>query len=143
MSQLVRFGPNTEMSRLYRDVDSVFRDFFGQSNDNGDPWVPQVEIRETDDAYVVHMDVPGMQKENFQIDYHNGALTVGGERRAEERNEEEQVVRVERRYGSFYRSFALPKAVAAEKISASYQDGVLRIEVPKTEESKPRRISVE
>lgn len=142
MSQLVRFAPGTEMRRLRNDLDTVFRDFFGPVAESSDGWTPAVEIRETEDAYHVQIDVPGIRKEDIQIDFHNGTLAVSGERRMVEKSEGESVVRVERRYGSFYRSFGLPMQVDSDNIRASYEDGVLRLDIPKAEESKPRRIAV-
>lgn len=145
MNSLIRFSPSTEMRRLQRELDSVFSDFLAPvRNGEGEAaWSPRVDVRETDNEYTLHLDVPGVKKEDFTIDYHDGTLSVSGERRVEDRQEGESLVRVERAYGSFYRSFALPKAIDQEHISARCEDGVLSIRVPKAEESKPRRIAVQ
>ncbi len=144
MNSLIRFSPGTEMRRLQRELDSVFNEFLTPArNGDGDAqWSPRVDVKETENDYTLRLDVPGVRKDDFNIDYHDGTLTVSGERHAEDRQEGESMVRVERVHGAFYRSFALPKAVQHDAISAQYEDGVLTIHVPKAEESKPRRISV-
>ncbi len=117
MNSMIRFSPGTEMRRLQRELDSVFNDFLTPSRENGDAsWSPRVDVRETENDYTLHLDVPGMKKDDLNIDYHAGTLAVSGERKAEDRQEGESMVRVERMYGSFYRSFALPKAVQHDEI---------------------------
>ena len=145
MNSIVRFSPTHEMRRLQRDLDSVFSDFFApaRAGEGESQWSPRVDVRETENDYTIHVDVPGVQKEDLSIDYHEGTLTVSGERRAENRQEGESLLRVERLYGSFYRSFTLPKAVDTDNIKASCENGVLTLHVPKAEESKPRRIAVQ
>ena len=131
---------------LQREIDRVFDSFFGNGNGSDEAaaatWTPRVDLAETEDGYLIHLDVPGMSKEDLDINFHENALTVRGERKAEEASEQRNYVRVERAYGSFYRSFTLPKAIKHEGIEANYQDGVLTVRVPKAEESKPRRIEV-
>lgn len=147
MTSLIRFTPNRELRQMQREIDRLFENFFpARPEGNGDAetavWSPRVDLAETADAYLIDLDVPGMAKDDFAINYHEGTLTVSGERKAEETKEERNYVRVERTYGHFYRSFTLPKAVNEEKIGAAYKDGVLSIRVPKAEESKPRRIKI-
>lgn len=148
MNSLVRFSPSTEMRRLQREVDQLFESFFpARRNEDQEAadqavWAPRVDLKETDDHYIVHLDVPGMKKEDLQIRYQDGTLSVSGERFAEQDEQQEDFVRIERSFGRFYRSFALPKRVDDDKIEANYQDGVLTVRVPKAEETKPRRIEV-
>ena len=146
MTRMIRYAPGREMRTLQREIDRVFDSFFGNGG-NGDEngsatWAPRVDLAETEDGYLIHLDVPGMSKEELDINFHENVLTVRGERKAEEANEQRNYVRVERAYGGFYRSFTLPKAIKQDEIEANYQDGVLTIRVPKAEESKPRRIEV-
>lgn len=145
MTNLIRFSPATELRRLQNEVDRLF-DGYWPTRSNGDEpttmWSPRVDVTETEDAYHVHLDVPGIPKESIEINYQDGSLTVSGERKASEKSEEESYIRVERTFGRFFRSFSLPKTVQSEHISASYDNGVLSILVPKAEESKPRRIQV-
>jgi HSP20 family protein len=145
MTNLARFSPSSEMRGLQREIDRLFDQFFpARSTGETDStvWAPRTDLIESEDAYVIHLDVPGMAKDELDVNYQDGMLTIAGERKSEQRNENDNVVRIERALGRFYRSFGLPRAVNAAKISASYTDGVLTVRVPKAEESKPRRIKV-
>ena len=147
MANLTRFSPATDLARLQREFDQMFETFFpvrngGSTETANAVWSPRVDFAETDDAYLAWLDIPGMSKNDFEINYHDGVLSVSGERQAEQRDEKHNYVRVERSYGRFFRSFTLPKSVNADKIQANYSDGVLRLHIPKAEESKPRRISI-
>ena len=146
MTNLVRFSPTAELRRMQREIDRLFEDVVpNRSNGDGETavWSPRVDLAETDDAYVIHLDTPGMSKEDFNLNWQSDTLTVSGERKWKEESSKDNYVRIERNYGHFFRSFALPKAVDGEQITASYQDGVLTIRVPKAEESKPRRIAIQ
>ena len=144
MASLIRFSPPTEMRSLQREIDRMFDSFFptGAGDQEQAVWTPRVDLAETEDLYLVHLDVPGMKKDELTINYQDGTLTVSGERRFENKDEKANFVRVERRFGHFYRSFELPKAIVSDKIEASYDDGVLNIRIPKAEESKPRSIKI-
>lgn len=148
MNGLTRFSPRSDLRNLQREVDRVFDTFFRPSRESDEEssamWRPRVDLAETDDAYQIHVDVPGMRKEDIDINFQNGQLTVSGERRAEtsESDEKRNYMRVERSYGRFYRSFSLPNTVAIDQIEANYENGVLNIRVPKTEEQRPRRIEI-
>ncbi len=145
MTSLIRFSPPTEIRHLQREIDRLFDNFFPVRNtENGDnlAWSPRVDLSETDDAYVVHADVPGLKKDEIEINFQDGTLSVSGERRFEEKEEGQRFVRVERSYGRFYRAFTLPLTVNPEGITAHFEDGVLTVSVPKAEESKPRRIEI-
>lgn len=106
-------------------------------------WHPNVDVYETDDSYVLKADLPGINKEDIKIDLNNDSLTLTGERKFEEKVEKDKYVRIERRYGSFSRSFALSDRVDRENIAANYKDGVLEITLPKKQEAKPKEIKVE
>ncbi len=146
MSNLTRFFPSNDLSRMQKEFDRLFSDFLpAASPAEGNAqrsWIPSVDLSETKDAYLLHLDVPGMDKDELSINFHEGVLTVSGERKAETRTEDHNAVRLERSFGHFYRRFSLPATVQAEKISAAYKDGVLLIEVPKAEEVKPMKIKV-
>ena len=146
MANLTRSSSN-DLRSLQREIDRMFDGFFparrsGSDEETSAVWAPRMDLSETDDAYHIHLDVPGMTKEDLNINFHDGQLAVSGERKREETNEQRDFVRVERSYGSFYRSFRLPKQVDADNIEASYESGVLTVRVPKSQESKPRRIEV-
>lgn len=140
---------NRGLNDLQREIDRAFDRFFpSQSQSDGDAseqavWAPRTDLLETEDAYRIHLDVPGVNKNDLTINYKDNQLTVSGERASNRTSEEAEYVRVERAFGHFYRSFTLPRTVNAEGISADYEAGVLTIHVPKTEEVKPRQIEIQ
>ncbi len=144
MTSLIRFSPPTELRSLQREIDRMFDNFFPRGNGDTEQavWTPRVDLAENEDAYLVHVDVPGMKKDELAINYQDGTLAISGERKFEEKEEKANFVRVERRFGHFYRSFDLPKTVNADKIEATYHDGVLDIRIPKAEETKPKPIRI-
>ncbi len=148
MTKIARFTPNDELRRMQRDFDRLFSAFFTPARTEGSTdvetavWMPRVDLEETADAYLIHMDLPGLSKKDLNISFHEGVLTVSGDRKMETREEKSNFVHVERQFGRFYRSFTLPKAVDESKIEASYKDGVLLIRVPKVEAVRPRQIEV-
>ena len=104
-------------------------------------WVPPVDVAETQEKILVRAEVPGMKQEDISIEFSNGLLTIRGDRKLE-KSEGVTWHRVERIYGNFSRSFTLPRSVDPERISASYREGILEIEVPKREEAKPKHIRI-
>ena len=145
MTQLTRRTPNRTVRDLQREVDSIFDQFFGRDSDEDTStvWAPRTDLSETDDAFRIRLDVPGMTKEDITINLQSNTLTVSGERTTERQEENEEYVRVERAFGNFHRTFALPDAVDAENVEAAYEDGVLTINVPKTETSTRRQIEIQ
>jgi HSP20 family protein len=105
-------------------------------------WAPALDISERKDAYLVTVELPGVEAEDLEITMEDGLLTIQGERHFAHDSSEQQFHRVERRYGAFRRSITLPAQVLAEQIEASFDNGVLQILVPKMEEAKPKRIQV-
>ena len=105
-------------------------------------WAPAVDISERKDAYLVTVELPGVEADDLDITLEDGLLTIQGERHFAHDSSEQHFHRVERRYGAFRRSITLPAHVLAEGIQASFEDGVLQILVPKAEEAKPKRIQV-
>lgn len=101
--------------------------------------LPAVNVKETDDDYVIEVAAPGMKKKDFKINYHNDVLTISSERKEENENEEDNYSRREFSYQSFQRSFTVPQqSVDGDKIEAGYNDGILSIKLPKREEVKPK-----
>jgi HSP20 family protein len=115
-----------------------------QGNDRAMPtaWAPALDISERKDAYLVMVELPGVEPDDLQITMEDGLLTIQGERQFTAESSEQQFHRVERRYGAFRRSITLPAQVQAEQIEATFDNGVLEIVVPKAEEAKPKRIQV-
>ena len=105
-------------------------------------WAPALDISERKDAYLVTVELPGVEAEDLDITMEDGLLTIQGERRVAQDSSEQQFHRVERSYGAFRRSITLPAQVMTEGIEASAEDGVLQIVVPKMEQAKPKRIQV-
>jgi len=147
MTQMTRYTPMRSLGDLQREVDDIFNRFFSGNDGSGSAsssvWAPRTDLVESDDTYTLRLDVPGMRKDDISINVQNGTLTVSGERALERTSEGEERVRVERSYGTFHRTFALPSSVDATNIEATYDNGVLTIDVPKTEKASRRRIEIE
>ncbi len=139
---IVRWEPAGELASMEIDrLNRMFSDFYGEAFSRA--WVPPVDIYETDAHEVVlKAELPDMKREDINVTFENGVLTLKGERKFGEDVKKEHFQRVERRHGAFSRSFTLPNTVDAGKIAASYKDGVLTIRLPQREEAKPKQIAV-
>jgi HSP20 family protein len=137
--------PPQDFKTLQTQLNRIFEPFARMTATDEDlvsgAWVPPVDVAETQDKILVRAEVPGIKQDEIQIEFENGLLTLRGER-AIEKTEGLTWHRVERTYGNFSRSFTLPRTVDPEKITASYRDGILEIEVPKREEAKPKQIRI-
>jgi HSP20 family protein len=105
-------------------------------------FVPPVDIYEDEHSITLSLEVPGIQEKDIDLRLENNTLTVRGERRFEQEEKEENFHRIERRYGSFSRSFTLPNTVDSEKVDANYENGVLKIRLAKRAEAKPKQIKI-
>ena len=105
-------------------------------------WSPTLDVLEDKDNYFILAELPGLKREDIKVSLEDGTLTISGERKTETRTEETLVHRVERYSGRFERSVTLPATVSAEKVKATYTDGVLSLTLPKSEQAKPKRIDV-
>lgn len=147
MTKMTRYTPTRTLRDLQREVDTIFDQFFNRSGDDNSGgsavWAPRTDLVETDNAYRLHLDVPGMTKEDININLQNNTLSVSGTRAAAQTDEGDEYVRVERTFGNFHRTFTLPEAVDADNIEATYNDGVLEINVPKTEKTARRQIEIQ
>jgi HSP20 family protein len=108
----------------------------------GQGFVPALDLSETEEGYTVEVAVPGLKPEDLQITVENNVLTIKGEVRHQSDEKKRNFHRVERRFGSFQRTIALPSTVKADAINASLNGGILQLDIPKAEEVKPRRITV-
>jgi HSP20 family protein len=124
-----------EMDRVFESTGS-----FSASPTPLSRWNPAVNVYQDKDRFTVVVELPGLKKEEIEISLHDDTLTIAGERKREESSEQEFLT--ERLYGKFQRSLTLPTAVDAEKVKASYKDGLLQVELPKAEEAKPKQIEV-
>jgi HSP20 family protein len=131
------------LSSLRDEVNRLF-DFSLPARDSGlfSGWSPALDVFDDKDSLVVKVELPGLKKEEINISLHEGVLTVSGERKRDTEKKEGQSFRSERYFGKFQRSVTLPTAVDSSKVSASYKDGVLSVELPKAEEAKPKQIAV-
>lgn len=134
---VVRFDPFQEMERLHKEVHRAFDPRPGAGT-----WSPAVDVVETDSAFVLRAELPGMRQEDIDIELDGDTLTLRGERRFEPRGQNEHFVRVERSYGRFQRSYTVTTPIQAERVGASYRDGILEITLPKSEETRPRKVPV-
>jgi HSP20 family protein len=124
-----------------RDVDRLFDAFFGGQRESR-RWVPQMDLVEAEDHFVLKADLPGLDEADVSIEVQDGTLTISGERKAEHESRERGWYRIERSFGSFSRSLTLPDRVDPDGISASFDRGVLEVRIPKPEEHKPRRVEI-
>jgi len=138
-------GPWTQVSRLRNEINRLFEDPFSllaPSTSFFEGWTPAVDVFEDKDKYVVKAELPGMKKEDIEVSLDGNTLTISGERKHEEEKKEGETYRSERFFGRFQRSVTLPAAVQANKIEASYKDGMLTVTLPKSEEAKPKQIQI-
>jgi HSP20 family protein len=126
---------------LDRELDGLVKRPSGRAPTSAS-WTPAVDLRETDDGYVLEADLPGLSREDISLSVADDALTLSGEREDERGEEGDHYRRFERRLGRFERSFQFPVGIAGDKVTASYDAGVLRVTVPKHESAKPRQIEV-
>lgn len=147
---IVRWNPSRELLNVEREFNRFFNSignrFFLKDSDNDEyenaVWTPLTDISETDDNYLLKVDLPGIKKEDVKISFNDGKLTISGERKQETEEKDSKYHRVERSYGKYFRSFSLPQKIKEDKIDAEFKDGQLKITVPKAEEAKPREIEV-
>ena len=139
---IVRWEPARELETMEIErLNRMFTDFYGEAFSRA--WVPAVDIYETDQHEVVlKAELPDLKREDINLTFENGVLTLKGERKFEQEVKKENFQRIERRHGAFSRSFTLPNTVDASRISAHYKEGVLTIRLPQREEAKPKQIAV-
>lgn len=149
MTRLTRTR-NRNLNSLQNEIDRVFDRFFPSRDTEEDTsssrqavWRPRMDLAETEEAYRIDLDMPGMTKDDLKISYQDNQLVVSGERESDRKEENEEFVRVERSFGHFRRSFTLPRTVDEDNISATYDNGVLTITVPKTDTEKTRQIDIQ
>ena len=145
MTVLTRWDPFRELSALQNRMSRLFEEQYGTGREESltaGAFVPPVDIYEDEHSLQLKLEVPGIEQKDLDVKVENNVLTVSGERKFEKEEKEENFRRVERRYGSFTRSFTLPNTVNPEDVSADYNDGVLKIRLGKRAEAKPKQIKV-
>lgn len=147
--KLTRFQQPELSSTLWSLRDEINRLFDWPSlnpsgtTDGFNHWAPALDVYEDNDHVIVTAELPGMKKEDIEISLHENVLSIRGERKNEKKYDGASTSREERFFGRFERSFALPKAVEADQVKATYQHGILTINLPKSPEAKPRQIKVQ
>jgi HSP20 family protein len=146
---LIRWEPAREVASLQQEMNRLFSSFFDTPAPGGGGnsgalrrWVPAMDLVETDDAFVLKADLPGLDEKDIGIEVEDNVLTISGDRKAEHEESREGYYRVERAFGSFRRSLTLPEGVDPEKVKANFDKGVLAVRIPKPEDRKPRRVSI-
>jgi HSP20 family protein len=145
MTVLTRWEPFRELSGLQNRMNRLFEEQYGGSREESlttGAFAPPVDIYEDEHSIQLKLEVPGIDEKDLDIRVENNVLSVSGERKFEKEEKEENFRRVERRYGSFSRSFTLPNTVSTEDIQAEYTNGVLNIRLAKRAEAKPKQIKV-
>ena len=145
---ILRWDPFSDMVTLRDQINRMFEE--SMSRNTGRPaapapsrtWAPVVDILEDNDKIAIKVDLPGIKQDDIHIDLTGDVLTLSGERRFEDEERKDSYVRVERIYGSFQRSFQLGVPIEVDKVTASYQDGILTVTLPKSEAVKPRRVEI-
>lgn len=142
MSTLSRI-PGGPISGLQDEMERAFRQIFGDTGAaTAGAWSPLLDVEETDDAFTLHVEIPGVKPEDVEVSLEESVLTIEGERSFYDERASESFRRVERRFGRFHRAVRLPDRVDGDRVEARYADGLLTIVVPKADEAKPRRIAI-
>src|SRR6266851_636023 len=145
MTVLTRFEPFREFTTLQDRMNRLFRDTYGDGRDEAlttSNFAPPVDVYEDEHNITLKIEVPGIEEKDIDVRIENNTLTVHGERKFEKEEKEENFRRVERQYGSFTRSFTLPNTIDAEKVQAHYDKGILKVQLAKKAEAKPKQIKV-
>ena len=144
MNAISRWDPFREMMTLRSTMDRLFESaMLGAPTAASEGWSLALDVAESEDAYVVKASVPGINPDDLEITYNNHTLTIRGETKADQEYDEGQYHLRERRWGSFARSLSLPTPINSEAIQAACENGVLTLTLPKAEEAKPKRISIQ
>ena len=145
--RLVKWTPSREMATMHNYINRFFDDSFLSGEFDGDGlklahWHPMVDVYDREGEIVIKAELPGMEKKDIAIDIKDGVLTLKGERSYDNEANDNKYYRRERVFGKFERSFNLPDGLDTDKIKADYKDGLLRVEIPKPEEKKPKKITI-
>src|SRR5947209_9779763 len=138
MTMITRIDPFRELASFFEN----FTEPTGKDQLTAGTFVPPVDVYEDEHNLMLKLEIPGINEEDLDVQVENNTLTVKGERKFEKEEKEENFHRIERRYGSFTRSFTLPNTIDTDSVNANYENGVLKVELAKREEAKPKQIKV-
>ncbi|MCW3066615.1 MAG: Hsp20/alpha crystallin family protein [Solirubrobacterales bacterium] len=146
---MIRWEPVREINSIQQEMNRLFNTFFdtpaaGASgpDQRGRRWIPAMDLVERADHFVLEVDLPGLTEADVKVELEDNVLTISGDRKQDEQRRADGYYRLERAFGSFSRSLTLPEGIDAEGVSASFENGVLEVRVPKPEERKPRRVAI-
>ena len=139
---IMRYDPFREIRTFQKEMNRLFTGATAREDFLDGEWMPKVDVFENADSFVLEAELPGMSREEFDLSFENNVLTLKGERKFEKKEEGNNYHRVERSYGSFLRSFTLPTTVTPDGAKAEFNNGVLRVSLPKREETKARKIEI-
>jgi HSP20 family protein len=142
---VVRFNPERSIFSLKSDMDRLFDNFFSDRPSQIESYsdiIPIVDVEETEQEFLITAELPGIKKDDIKITFENNYLTISGEKKAKKDMKKENYHHMERSYGKFSRTLAIPAGVMLDKIEAEYEQGILNIKIPKAEEAKPKQIEV-
>lgn len=147
MKTLTQSRRSYPLRSLQDEINQLFESVFPEPTRDDEEsssaiWSPRTDVTESENTYRLSIDLPGMSKEDVSIKVQDNRLTIRGERKGEMRSDAENVVRMERTFGTFVRTLRLPTSVSAEKITATFDNGVLSVTLPKTEKSNPKEITI-
>jgi len=148
VNALTTWDPFRELDELQNRLATIFGRAPVRKNGEKDEamkvaeWAPLVDITEDEKEYLIKAELPEVKKEEVKVSVQDGVLTISGERKYEKEEKGKKYHRVERAYGSFARSFALPDDADAEKVAGEFKDGILKVHVPKSEKAKPKKVEV-
>jgi len=149
MRNLTLWEPFRDLMNLQARLDRAFKEsgksITGDAGEGFDSatWTPVVDISENSENFVIKADIPGVKKEDINIDINDKTLSIKGVRKLEKEESKDDYIRIERSYGEFSRSFSLPQNIDTKNIKASYKDGILELTLPKKEEAKPKKINID
>ena len=144
---IVRWDPFRNMATLQDSINRIFDEAVNKSRDYNDEvskcdWRPIVDIYDTEKSIIINAELPGVTKDSITLDVKENILILKGERKSEEKVRNENYYRKERCFGTFERAFTLPSAIDPAKITANFKDGILKVEIPKPEEKRPKQIKI-
>ncbi len=144
--ELANWKPFRELERMRREMDHLWDSFLEERPPRKEElmreWVPSLDLSETKDEFLVKAEIPGTDPKNINLSLNDGMLTINGEKKQEKEEKDENHHFIERSYGSFTRTIRLPGQVQGDKVRASYKDGVLKVVLPKSEETKKKEIQI-
>ncbi len=145
MKEITRWDPFKEISSLREEIDRLFDSFFGRKfflAEREHIFSPAIDVEETEDSFIIRAEVPGMKKEDIKVTIDENGLSISGERKREKEEKGKTYHRIEISYGKFKRYIPFPKEVQPDKAKAKCKDGILEIEVPKSEKARPKEIEI-